>query len=93
MGCHFLLQGIFLALGPNLGLLHYRQILYHLSYREIHYLLLLCHISTQVFKCQGEGVKIWDLPVVLAYCTVIDNVAFIQHLLPVIVMYMIKNMR
>ena len=34
MGCHSLLQGIFLTQESNLGLLHYRQILYHLSYRE-----------------------------------------------------------
>ena len=32
VGCHFLLQGIFLTQGLNPGLLHYRQILYHLSY-------------------------------------------------------------
>ena len=32
--CHFLLQGIFLTQGSNLGLLHCRQILYHLSHRE-----------------------------------------------------------
>ena len=31
MGCHFLLQGIFLTQGLNPGLLHCRQILYHLS--------------------------------------------------------------
>ena len=35
VSCHFLLQGIFLTQGSNLGLLHWRQILYHLSYREI----------------------------------------------------------
>jgi len=29
--CHFLLQGIFLTQGLNPGLLHCRQILYHLS--------------------------------------------------------------
>ena len=28
VGCHFLLQGIFLTQGLNLGLLHYRWILY-----------------------------------------------------------------
>ena len=28
MGCHFLLQGIFLTQGSNPSLLHYRQILY-----------------------------------------------------------------
>ena len=32
-GCHFLLQGIFLIQGLNLGLLHWRQILYHLSHQ------------------------------------------------------------
>ena len=34
-GCHSLLQRIFLNQGLNLGLLHCRQILYHLSYREV----------------------------------------------------------
>ena len=29
VGCHFLLQGIFLSQGSNLSLLHCRQILYH----------------------------------------------------------------
>ena len=31
VGCHFLLQGIFLTQGSNQGFLHGRQILYHLS--------------------------------------------------------------
>ena len=31
VGCHFLLQGIFPIQGLNLGLLHCRRILYHLS--------------------------------------------------------------
>ena len=31
MGCHFLLQGIFLTQGSNLGLPHCRQTLCHLS--------------------------------------------------------------
>ena len=33
VGCHVLLQGIFLTQGSNLGLPHYRQILYHLSHQ------------------------------------------------------------
>ena len=33
MGCHALLQGIFLTQGSNLGLLHCRQILYYLSHQ------------------------------------------------------------
>ena len=36
VGCHFLLQGIFLTQGSNPGLLHCRQILYQLSYEESH---------------------------------------------------------
>ena len=34
VGSHPLLQGLFLTQGLNLGLLHCRQILYHLSYQE-----------------------------------------------------------
>ena len=33
VGCHSLLQGIFLTQGLNLGPLHCRQILYHLSHQ------------------------------------------------------------
>ena len=33
VGCHFLLQGIFLTQGLNPNLLHCRQILYHLNYQ------------------------------------------------------------
>ena len=33
VGCHFLLQGIFLTQGSNLGLLHCRQILSRLSHK------------------------------------------------------------
>ena len=33
MDCHFLLQRVFPTQGLNLGLLHHRQILYHLSHQ------------------------------------------------------------
>ena len=33
VGCHFLLQGIFLTQGSNPGLPHFRQILYHLGHQ------------------------------------------------------------
>ena len=36
VGCYSLLQRVFLTQGLNLGLLLCRQILYHLSYREVH---------------------------------------------------------
>ena len=34
MGCHFILQRIFLTQGSNPGLLHSRQILYHLNHQS-----------------------------------------------------------
>ena len=34
VGCHALFQGIFPTEGLNPGLLHHRQIIYHLSYQE-----------------------------------------------------------
>ena len=34
MGCHFLLQGIFLIQGLDPGLLHCKQMLYHLNYHS-----------------------------------------------------------
>ena len=40
MGCHFLLQGSFLTQGSNLGLLHSRQTLYHLSHQGGSHLIL-----------------------------------------------------
>ena len=33
VGCHYLLQEIFATQGPNPGLPHYRQMLYHLSHQ------------------------------------------------------------
>ena len=51
VGCHFLLQGIFLTQGSNPGLLHCRQMLYRLNYqgsrrlRELPLLLLLSRFS------------------------------------------------
>ena len=46
VGCHFLLQGIFLTQGLNPGLLHCRQILYHLSHQGSPYCEALIHIPT-----------------------------------------------
>ena len=41
VGCHFLLQGIFLTQGSNLGLLYCRQILYHLCRHGCWYMCFL----------------------------------------------------
>ena len=50
VGCHALLQGILSTQGSNQGLLHCRQILYHLSHQGSHYSVLCqgpkLHIST-----------------------------------------------
>ena len=46
----FLLQGIFLTQGSNPGLLHYRQILYHLSHqRRSFYSILYFLLFTSLF--------------------------------------------
>ena len=42
VGCHFLLQEVFLTQGLNLGLLHCRPILYHLATREAHTYVCVC---------------------------------------------------
>ena len=46
VGCHSLLQGIFPTQGLNPGLLHCRQILYHLNYQESQYwnVLKTCNV-------------------------------------------------
>ena len=44
VGCHFLLQEIFPTQGLNLGLLHCRQTLYHLSHQGNPVLCLICRV-------------------------------------------------
>ena len=48
VGCHFLLQRIFPTQGSNPGLLHCRQILYHLSHLRSPG---LCFITALLFDC------------------------------------------
>ena len=45
VGCHFLLQGVFPIQVLNLGLLHWKQILYHLSHQELIYNICFCHVA------------------------------------------------
>ena len=51
VGCHFLLQGILPTQRANPGILHCRQILYHLSHREaqqrVHGVLIQLELFTQ----------------------------------------------
>ena len=46
VGCHFLLQEIFLTQGSNLGLPHCRQRLYHLSHQEIPFTFTFIVVET-----------------------------------------------
>ena len=48
MSCHALLQGIFPTQGPNLSLLHCRQILYCLSHQGSHFFCLLTKRSVSM---------------------------------------------
>ena len=49
VGCHFLLQRIFLTQVLNSDLLHCRQILYHLSHQESK--LTVVHNTTNMYYC------------------------------------------
>ena len=42
VGCHFLLQAIFLTQGSNICLLYHRQALYHLSQQEARVCVCVC---------------------------------------------------
>ena len=61
MGCHFLLQEIFLTQESNLGLLHCRRILYQLSYKwslRFRYYVLSNTLRSSLillsWKCAGD---------------------------------------
>ena len=63
MGCHFLLQGIFLIQGFNLYLLHCRQNLYHLATWEAHicmhiYICVHTHTHTLIYVKKAESRRI-----------------------------------
>ena len=50
LGCHFLLQGIFLNQGSNPGRLHCRQMLYHLSQMYICQIIMLYSLNGVVYQ-------------------------------------------
>ena len=54
LGCHFLLQGIFLTQGSNPGLLYCRQNLYHLSHQRQVLVSILNVISSLLPSCWGS---------------------------------------
>ena len=73
VGCHFLLQGIFPIQGSNLGLMHCKQILYHLNQQEnpsgaaaaaaaAAKLLQLCPTLCDPIDGCPPGSRPWDSP-------------------------------
>ena len=57
VGCHFLLQGIFLTQGLNPGLPHCRQTLYHLSHQGSHSSLSYMQMGHVRFQLSQLGWK------------------------------------
>ena len=51
VGCHALLQGILLTQGSNPGVLHCRQILYHLSHQGTHLFIICLCLSVCLSVC------------------------------------------
>ena len=59
MDCHFLLQGIFLTQGLNLGLLHCRQILYLQSFQGSPISSLGAQFKTGWRQNPGKEARVW----------------------------------
>ena len=81
VGCHFFLQGIFLIQGLNLGLLHYRQILYRLSHQgsphitHIYVCVCVC-VCVCVYIYETPSIKIMNTPTTLKHRLVhFDNLS------------------
>ena len=81
-GIQFLLQGIFPTQGSNWGLLHGRQILYHLSHQGIPYccfcLVLFVRAETVVFF--SAGLVVWFGVVLSSWDVDSDLPSFLLHL-------------
>jgi len=61
VGCHALLQGIFLTQGSKPELLHCGQILYHLSHQGSLYLTLLSNCLNLAFATWKNSILRWTL--------------------------------
>ena len=70
MHCHFLLQGIFLTQGSNLGLPYCRQILYHLSY----------HLPTVFLNSSAVSLNLLGLRYVYACTLLIEKIPISKEL-------------
>ena len=73
-GSHFLLQGIFLTQGSNLGLLHCRQILYHPGFLGLSLDKLICqkwYLCFSWAECTFHLRNIWEFRKRLQACNAV----------------------
>ena len=90
VGCHFLLQGIFLTQGSNLGLLLCRQILYHLSHQgrlpsTIHMTYVQCgtmELQSSLFSSWWRRARIQEgcSPEIGSSCILNDQKVFTKQI-------------
>ena len=71
--CHFLLQGIFLSQRLNLGLLHCRQMLYHLSHQGAKV------AQSCLTLCNSMDCSLWNSP---GQNTGMGSLSFLQGIFP-----------
>ena len=102
VGCHFLLQGIFLTRGSNLGLPHCGQTLYRLSHQGS----LLCFLGLAVGCSRKKKKNLWErihetrmvdcwflVKLRHGYVRSLANFSnFCDHLKPYLVVLLVKNL-
>ena len=71
MGCCFLLQGIFPTQGWNLGLLHCRRILYHLSHQGSQPVICQPFGNCLIYKCSSLLIRLTVALTFLQYFSLI----------------------
>ena len=83
-GCHFLFQQIFPTKGSNPGLLHYRQILYHLSHREAHKMVQLLWCSSwhgRTYTSFYSAISLWRIHPTIIFPHVCMGIGSLQRCL------------
>ena len=80
MGCHFLLQGIFPTQVFNPGLLHFKQILYLLSYQRSPTYMVEC-FKSNAFSCFFPSQQCsWDISILLTHMYLSALHSYLFHL-------------
>ena len=81
VGCHFLLQGIFLTQGSNPGLRHCRQMLYPLSHQGSHQEESENHPANSNTTQEGLPISWWSASVQFSHSVMSDSLRLhgLQH--------------